>query len=112
MTDSMAPPIDVADAEALVNQGGALLLDVREDFEWVVGHAPAATHCALAQLTPEHYRGSTVVVMCRSGGRSQKAADALCAAGITALNLTGGISAWYASGRAVVCDDGSAGTVA
>ncbi|TQK30900.1 rhodanese-like domain-containing protein [Arthrobacter sp. SLBN-53] len=119
MTGSVAPQIDVADAEALVNQGRALvnqgralLLDVRDDFEWVAGHAPAATHCALAELTPERYRGSTVVVMCRSGGRSQKAADALCTAGITAVNLTGGISAWQATGRAVVRDDGSAGTVA
>ena len=68
MTDSMAPQIDVADAEALVNPGRALLLDVREDFEW--------------------------------------------AAGVSAVNLTGGISAWHASGRAVVRDDGSVGTVA
>ncbi|CDQ46342.1 rhodanese domain-containing protein [Mycolicibacterium neoaurum] len=112
MTDPVAPQIDVADAEELVNQGRALLLDVREDFEWHAGHAPAATHCALAELTPERYRGSAVVVMCRSGGRSQKAADALCAAGITAVNLTGGISAWHAAGRAVVRDDGSIGTVA
>ncbi|MFI2838288.1 rhodanese-like domain-containing protein [Mycolicibacterium sp. PDY-3] len=112
MTDSVAPQIDVTDAEELVNQGRALLLDVREDFEWDAGHAPTATHCAPAELTPERYGGSTVVVMCRSGGRSQKAADTLCAAGITAFNLTGGITAWHAAGRSVVRDDGSFGTVA
>ena len=40
-------------------------------------------------------QGDTVLVMCRSGGRSQKIADYLVAQGFDRVsNLQGGITAW------------------
>ena len=43
--------IDLTATEALAAvDSGALLLDVREDFEWDDGHAPHAVHIPMWQL--------------------------------------------------------------
>ena len=89
-----------------------ILLDVREDDEWAAGHAPGATHVALSRLTPDVVpSGTTVLCICRSGGRSGKAADALRRVGIDAVNVAGGMSAWAAAGLPVLRSDGRPGTV-
>ncbi len=107
------PQLDVGAAAAMLEQPGVRLLDVREDVEWAAGHAPSAEHCPLAKVEPAPYRDATaVVVVCRSGRRSQRAAVALHDAGVTAYNLTGGMQAWAQAGRRVVCDDGTPGLVA
>ena len=97
----------------MLEQPGVRLLDVREDDEWSAGHAPGAEHCPLGRVEPTPYRDATaLVVVCRSGKRSQRAAVALHASGVTTYNLTGGMQAWAQSGRPVVCDDGTPGMVA
>ena len=107
------PEIDPAGANALVD-GGALLLDVREDDEWAAGHAPGATHLRLGLLNEQRPAndGRTIVAVCRSGARSGKATEALRAWGYDAVNLAGGMQAWAAEGLPVVTDDGGPGTVA
>ena len=58
----------------------AWLLDVREDDEWAAGHVPGATHVPLGQLgarTAEVPRDQQIYVICRSGIRSARAAQAL-----------------------------------
>ncbi|OFV79063.1 rhodanese-like domain-containing protein [Rhodococcus erythropolis] len=108
-----APPeADPAAAHALIAESGAILIDVREDDEWAAGHAPAAVHVPLGSLDPSDYTPDrTLVVVCRSGARSSKAAMALAAAGRTAHNLIGGMKAWHEDGRPVVRDDGTPGAV-
>lgn len=104
--------IDAATAMRLVNDSGAVLLDVREDDEWSAGHAPGATHIRLGELDPTTLSASRpIVAVCRSGNRSRSAATKLIGAGFAAYNLDGGMKAWHGSGRPVVRDDGSAGTV-
>ena len=96
-------------------EGGAFLLDVRNDDEWEAGHAPAATLVPLGQLsdrTDELPTDRRIVVVCRSGGRSGRAAEALVGAGYDAVNLAGGMQAWAAVGLPVVTDAGEPGTVA
>ena len=111
-TKSEPPQIEVAEAAARCQQSGVPLLDVREDDEWAAGHAPHAEHCPLGELNPAEYqKGDTVIAVCRSGNRSQKAAVALHNAGVTAYNLTGGMLAWARSGQPVVRDDGTSGRV-
>ena len=89
-----------------------ILLDVREIDEWAAGHAPGATHLPLSRLTPDAVpAGATVLCVCRSGGRSGKATEALHNIGIDAVNVAGGMSAWAACGLPVVRDDGRPGTV-
>jgi len=110
---SVAPPdIDLNEAVRLIDEVDAILLDVREDDEWSAGHAPGAVHMRLADLDPAALTGAKpVVAVCRSGNRSRTAAMKLADAGISVYNLAGGMTAWDGSGRAVVRDDGTAGTV-
>lgn len=99
-------------ADAHTRLAGVVLLDVREIDEWAAGHAPGATHLPLSRLTPDAVpSGATVLCVCRSGGRSGKATEALRRIGIDAVNVAGGMNAWAASGLPVVRSDGRPGTV-
>ena len=101
------------DAAGLREQG-AVLLDVREPDEWAAGHAPDAVHVPLADVAAgaARFTGQEVLAVCRSGGRSAKAAEALAQAGITVRNVAGGMTAWAEAGLPVVRDDGTPGSVA
>lgn len=100
--------VNVAGALALVG-AGALLVDVREDDEWVAGHAAAARHIPLASV-PDHVedlpRDRVIVCVCRSGGRSARAGQFLSELGFATANLEGGMTAWFAAGAPVTCDEG------
>ena len=88
--------VDVDQARELVAQG-ALLLDVREDAEFDLGHAPGALHVPLAEV-PDHLddlaKDRRIVCVCRSGGRSARAANFLLEQGFDVVNLEGGMTAW------------------
>jgi len=89
---------------------GAWLLDVREDDEWAAGHAPQATHIPLGQLAAraaEVPQDQDVYVICRSGARSGRAAQALNGAGWKAVNVAGGMQDWAAAGRPMTTDSGA-----
>ncbi len=106
---------DVTPAEALrLQQGGAVLLDVREDDEWAAGHASAAVHVALGHLADAagRFDGQQVLAVCRTGNRSARAAKTLAEAGIDVRNVAGGMASWAAAGLPVLRDDGSPGAVA
>jgi len=107
------PQIGAEDGAGRV-EAGALLLDVREPDEWLAGHAPAAIHIRLAEVSErmgDLPAGSEVVVICRSGVRSDRAAAFLRANGFEAANLAGGMRAWAAAGLDVVTDEGDPGRV-
>jgi len=78
------------------------VLDVRSANEWDEGHLPGATHIPLGYLVDrlgDIPPNRPVVVQCQSGGRSSIAASILERAGFRDVsNLTGGLSAWTASG--------------
>jgi rhodanese-related sulfurtransferase len=102
------------DAVGLLDQG-AVLVDVRETDEWNQGRAPQAVHIPLAELgtrLAELPTDRTLVMVCRSGGRSGVAAEALVNRGLEALNLAGGMQAWKAASLPVVADGGVPGEVA
>ncbi len=89
---------------------GAWLLDVREDDEWAAGHIPGARHIPLGQLgarTAEVPHDEAIYVICRSGVRSGRAAQALTGAGWEAVNVAGGMQDWAAAGRAMTTDSGA-----
>jgi len=91
--------VNTLEATRLMNDE-ALILDVREDSEWAVGHIPNARHIRLGQLSEqiaqlEKYKDKPVVVYCRSGNRSARACALMKKAGFNnANNLAGGIVAW------------------
>lgn len=85
---------------------------MREEDEWEAGHAPGAVHIPLGELDLSALpRDTDVVVVCRSEGRSTKAAQKLASAGLAAFNMVGGMSAWSDGGLPVTRDDGTTGTI-
>jgi len=106
--------VDPHAGQAMV-EGGATLLDVRHPEEWEAGHAPDAFFLPIDQLGDRYTELPTdraIVVICRSGARSAKAAEALVGAGYEAVNLAGGMKAWVAEGLPCVTDAGEPGVVA
>jgi rhodanese-related sulfurtransferase len=75
---------------------GATLLDVRTPAEFKSGHIDGAINIPVQELEKrisEVPKGAEVVVYCRSGARSSRAAGILNKNGYTAHNL-GPMSAW------------------
>jgi len=108
------PQIEPLDAAARLVGGGVLLLDVRTEEEFAAGHAPSA------RLLPVHELASRVgeldasipvIAICRSGMRSQSAAELLAAQGFDVQNLAGGSLAWEAAGLELIAEDGTPGRV-
>jgi rhodanese-related sulfurtransferase len=93
--------VSVDEAYQLVNEG-AFLLDVRTQEEWNEFHAPQATLIPLDQLPARVNEVPTdqdVVVICRSGNRSQTGRDILLDAGFdNVTSADGGMNAWAAAG--------------
>lgn len=88
---------------------GALLIDVRQDFEWEAGRITEAEHVPLEQLPAkagELDRERPIVFQCRSGGRSGLATQLFREAGFDAYNLAGGLQAWVDSGKPIDPADG------
>ena len=87
----------------------AVLLDVREDDEWVHGHAAGATHIPMGEVPPrldELPEADPLYVICRSGGRSARVAAWLNQNGFDAVNVAGGMGEWEAAGRPLVSETG------
>jgi len=91
-------------------EDGCYLVDVREDEEWVAGHAPAAVHLPMMELPAridEIPADGDVVVVCRSGSRSAQVVAYLVHNGWTNVrNLSDGMVGWAMSGRPMVSEDG------
>ena len=102
-------------AARLLDEGAAVLIDVREPEEWAVGRAPQAAHIPLGELgarLDELPSDRDLIMVCRSGARSDRAAAALSGLGLSASNLQGGMQAWQAAFLPVVADEGRPGAVA
>jgi rhodanese-related sulfurtransferase len=97
--------VSVADAVAM-RDAGAYILDVREQFEWDSFHIPNSTHIPLGQLSQRLNELPTdreIVVVCRTGNRSQEGRDILLAAGWEqATSMSGGVVDWQAAGYPIV----------
>ncbi|MGQ4494277.1 rhodanese-like domain-containing protein [Dermabacteraceae bacterium P13101] len=94
---------------------GATLVDVREENEWVAGHAPQARHLPASELLARYGEidpDETTYLICRSGGRSSQAAQWLAGNGYSVVNVTGGMGAWLEAGLPMVSEiDGAEPTV-
>ncbi|MCX4800249.1 rhodanese-like domain-containing protein [Streptomyces sp. NBC_01214] len=112
-------PARVTPAQAHQRTAGAaaVLLDVREQAEWDAGHAPGAVHAPLSRLVagaalPATAQNRPLVVICRSGHRSRRAAQLLTGRGGDAVDVAGGMNAWASAGLPVVGERGSSGRTA
>ena len=92
------PQITPAELKRRLDAGETLcVLDVREPHEYARAHIGGTLIPLndLPQRLHELDRSQEIVVHCKMGGRSQKAAEFLAQAGFTRLqNLAGGIQAW------------------
>lgn len=95
--------IDVAEL-ARRHAAGGYVLDVRQADEYEAGHVPGAVLVPLDQLPArlgELPSDQELNVICRSGGRSATAVEALNRAGYAAVNVAGGTLAWVDAGNPV-----------
>ena len=95
-----AAQLGTLEVTRLMNQGGTLILDIREGEDFASGHLPRARHIPLSQLSNRvdeigKFKDKPVVVTCRNGAKAGAAARLLKQAGFTAVfGLRGGIDAW------------------
>lgn len=82
--------------------GEALLVDVRETYEFEQEHIPGAMLVPLSMLDPEtfpRFQIKKLVLHCATGDRSAAAAKMLIQAGHrTPINMAGGLKAWREAG--------------
>lgn len=105
--DKVGLPREVRFTEAAeLRDSGAFILDVREPDEWNAGHIPGATLIPLGELAgrvDELPRDKQIVVVCRSGNRSQTGRDILLDAGFQEVtSLSGGMNDWISQGLPTV----------
>ena len=79
--DSLPRPkddeIDAGHVPAMVDTG-AVILDVREPYEWDAGHAPQAVHVPMGLLSLDGLPdGRPLLVVCHLGVRSAAVVEAL-----------------------------------
>ena len=109
--NSVTPQVGVHDLAAALEQG-AYLVDVREPHEWAEARVNGATLIPLGSVTErvaEIPADRTVYVICRSGGRSDRAAGWLRTQGVDAVNVDGGTLAWIEAGLPVNGDGAADG---
>lgn len=94
------PAVSAAEAIRLLDQG-ALIVDVRREFEWNRTHIPSAVHLPLEKLADgclELPDDRLIITFCTGGLRSAGAANLLVENGFDAVNMSGGLIHWRAAG--------------
>jgi rhodanese-related sulfurtransferase len=102
VANALPDTISVQEA-ASKRDAGAFILDVRQPEEWVNdGHIPNASLIPLGELASrvnEVPQDAEILVICRSGNRSQEGRDILLRAGFTHVtSVAGGMNEWRAAG--------------
>jgi rhodanese-related sulfurtransferase len=97
---------EITPEAAYESRGQARLVDVREASELAAeGFIPGAEHVPLAAVDAracDWNRDQQIILICRSGGRSGRAADLLLRRGFRqVLNMTGGMIAYTRAGLPV-----------
>ena len=108
---SMITEIDVDQAEMML-KSGSIALDVRDESEYKAGHIPKARHITRGMLEfkianhPDFEdKSRTVIVYCKSGGRSALATATLQQLGFTDIySMVGGFDNWQANNKPVSYD--------
>lgn len=101
-SDDSLPKVISVDKARELYQNGTFFLDVRTQEEWNEFHAPNSVLIPLDQLQnrlAELPDDQLIVVVCRSGNRSEMGRDILLEAGYKQLtSMEGGLTEWAASG--------------
>jgi rhodanese-related sulfurtransferase len=85
-----------------IESGQAVLVDVREDFEYAAERIGGARNCPASHFEPDELRrqivGKRIVFHCRTGKRSNETARRFQSGEEPVFCLAGGIEAWKAAG--------------
>jgi len=93
--------ISVTDAQNMLELDKPFVLDARRNAEFAEGHIPGAfniTHTRLLSRLSEVPKDRSILINCRSGGRSARACSLLQKHGYEVTNLAGGMLAWEQAG--------------
>ena len=98
--DGSYQQITQEEAKEMMDTQEVIILDVREQDEYDIGHISGAVlltvgtidETTAAEVIPE--KDSTVLVYCRSGNRSKTASSTLAELGYTNIYEFGGINTW------------------
>ena len=88
----------------LINRSKSQIVDIRDAAEFAKGHLRDAKNIPLADLGSrigelEKSKSKTIIVVCQTGARAEKAVKQFAAAGFTdVVSLDGGLTAWQAAG--------------
>jgi molybdopterin/thiamine biosynthesis adenylyltransferase/rhodanese-related sulfurtransferase len=104
--------ISPAEAASEIEAGGVALIDTREPHEYEEAHIeggrlvpPGILRDEIASVVPD--RTQRVLLYCRSGNRSGKAAEEMAELGYESVaNVAGGILSWQEQGLPVVTVEG------
>lgn len=102
MKESTSESANYKDPEALarlIEEGEKehIVVDVRTPAEYADGHIPSAVNIPVSEIgeqPPSVPKDSLVVVYCRSGARSSRAAESLRSLGYTRVVDFGGLYRW------------------
>lgn len=92
--------LNPTEAIQLINRENGVVVDVCEPQEYAAGHVVRALNVPLSNLKArlaelEKYRDRPIILACRSGNRSLKAAFELHRAGFAKVHsLAGGLMSW------------------
>lgn len=109
-TNAPTAEIDPRDAQAALSRGECVLVDVREADEHARERIAGSVLLPLSALSPQKIAAlgaNRVAIHCKSGRRGADAVArcaGLAAAGITVVNVNGGIEAWKAAGLPTIVD--------
>ncbi|KAF6510314.1 Rhodanese-like domain protein [Geobacillus stearothermophilus] len=94
----MMKTITPKEVEERLRAGESLhIIDVREPEEVAAGKIPGAVNIPLGLIEfrmHELDKNEEYILVCRSGGRSGRAAEFLDSRGYRVINMTGGMLAW------------------
>ena len=96
------PNITVADVQKKIYiKNNILLLDVRtlDEFDGPLGHIAGAVLIPIQEIEQRidelnKHKEKEIIVICRSGNRSQTGTRILISHGFNAVNMVGGMKAW------------------
>ncbi len=89
--------LSTKEVQELLKNDELNIIDVREDDEVAAGMIPDAKHIPLGSIESrmdELEKSKEYIMVCRSGGRSGRAAQILENQGFKVINMTGGMMAW------------------
>lgn len=91
--------INADEAKAMIDEGGATIVDVRTEEEYNAAHIPNAIlvpNESIGEAAPDALpdKDAVLLIHCRTGVRSKQASDKLVKLGYTKVYDFGGIADW------------------